>query len=601
MNADRLLAHYERIADAPEVGRRLRRFILDLAVHGKLVKQNPNDEPASELVKRIGMEKARLVKSELIKRPKQLEAVERDDTEFCIPSSWCWTRLGEITSYIQRGKSPKYGPTDGPPVVSQKCVQWHGLDLDKARKITHQSLATYENIRFLREGDLLWNSTGTGTIGRVIRIISPPERLVCDSHVTVVRCLLVSSEYIRTWLRTGNVYGLIEERAAGSTNQVELTAQMALNQVVPLPPLAEQRRIVAKVDELMALCDRLETAHTVRETTRDRLSASSLSRLNAPDPDPAIFRNHAAFALENFAPLTTRTDQIKALRQTILSLAVRGKLVEQDPNDEPTSELLRRMDVARLEMLEAGYPNPSEAQTQLKKLSTQTVPDYVENLPTGWSWATLQQCAMLVVDCKNKTAPYSPTGIRLVRTTNVKDGKLNASDQKYVNQETYEVWSARCKPETGDILITREAPMGEVCLIPPGETICLGQRIMLVRLVAGFIDRNFMLYSLRDPGLMDRVQDKPLGMTVQHLRVGGIETLLVAVPPLDEQHSIVAKVDELMVLCDRLEATLATDDDTRRRLLDALLHEVLPARRSRGYLTKRKTRAPKAIQRAACG
>ena len=305
------------------------------------------------------------------------------------------------------------------------------------------------------------------------------------------------------------------------------------------------------------------------------MAAASLVRLNDPDPNPVVFRKHAAFAIENLTPLTTRRDQIKVLRQTILNLAVRGKLVPQDPNDEPASELLRRMDVARLEMLEAGYPNPSEAQTQLKKLSKQTVPDYVENLPTGWSWATLQQCAILVVDCKNKTAPYSPTGIRLVRTTNVKDGKLNASDQKYVNQETYEVWSARCKPETGDILITREAPMGEVCLIPPGETICLGQRIMLVRLVAGFIDRNFMLYSLRDPGLMDRVQDKPLGMTVQHLRVGGIETLLVPVPPHAEQHRIVAKVDELMALCDRLEKKLAGGDDTRRRLLDALLHEVL--------------------------
>ena len=108
-----------------------------------------------------------------------------------------------------------------------------------------------------------------------------------------------------------------------------------LNQVVPLPPLAEQRRIVAKVDELMALCDRLEAARTEREATRDRMAAVSLIRLNDPDPDPVVFRNHAAFALENLAPLTTRTDQIKALRQTILNLAVRGKLVEQDPNDEP--------------------------------------------------------------------------------------------------------------------------------------------------------------------------------------------------------------------------------------------------------------------------
>ena len=110
-----------------------------------------------------------------------------------------------------------------------------------------------------------------------------------------------------------------------------------------LPPLTEQHRVVAKVDELMALCDRLEVARTKREATRDRLSASSLARLDAPDPDPIVFRNHAAFALEHLTSLTTRRDQLKALRQTILNLAVRGKLMAQDPNDEPASELLKRI------------------------------------------------------------------------------------------------------------------------------------------------------------------------------------------------------------------------------------------------------------------
>ena len=392
MNADRLLGHYEQIADAPDAVQRLRRFILDLAVRGKLVEQDPNDEPAAELLKRIGVEKARLVKAELIKRPKQLEAVERDDTEFCIPSSWCWTRLGEVTSYIQRGKSPKYASADGSSVVSQKCVQWHGLDLDKVRKITYQSLVTYADIRFLREGDLLWNSTGTGTIGRIIRLIDPPERLVCDSHVTVVRCLFVSSEYIRTWLRTGNVYGLIEERAAGSTNQVELTAQMALNQVVPLPPLAEQHRIVSKVDELMALCDRMEAARTEREATRDQLAASSLARLNDPDPDPVVFRNQAAFALENLAPLTTRIDQIKDLRQTILNLAVHGKLVRQNPSDEPASELLKRVAAEKARLVKA------------KKISKQVAfqpPDLSEasfDLPGSWDWCPSTYPSYIVSD-----------------------------------------------------------------------------------------------------------------------------------------------------------------------------------------------------------
>ena len=126
MNADRLLAHFERIADAPDAVARLRRFILDLAVRGKLVEQDPKDEPASELLKRIAAEKARLVKAKLIKRPKQLESVKRDDTESFIPSSWCWTRLGEVTSYIQRGKSPKYASADGPACrVTKMCsVAW---------------------------------------------------------------------------------------------------------------------------------------------------------------------------------------------------------------------------------------------------------------------------------------------------------------------------------------------------------------------------------------------------------------------------------------------------------------------------------------------
>ena len=343
----------------------------------------------------------------------------------------------------------------------------------------------------------------------------------------------------------------------------------------PLPPLAEQNRIVAKVDELMALCDRLEAARADRETTRDRLMAASLARLDAPDPDPATFRVHAVFALDNLAPLTACPDQVKAVRQTILNLAVRGKLVEQDQTDEPASELLKRIAEKRVALLDADYPNPSEAKTQKKKQGQQRLPDDLPEILPGWSWATLQQCSLMVIDCKNKTAPYSASGIKLVRTTNVRDGELNSNDQKFVTEATYDAWSLRAKPEPGDILITREAPMGEVCIIPEDERICLGQRMMLARLVPKTIDVRFMLYSLRDPDLMERVQDKPLGMTVQHLRVGGVETLLVPLPPLAEQHRIVAKVNELLALCGQLETTLTTADATRARLLEALLHEAL--------------------------
>jgi type I restriction enzyme, S subunit len=185
------------------------------------------------------------------------------------------------------------------------------------------------------------------------------------------------------------------------------------------------------------------------------------------------------------------------------------------------------------------------------------------------------QCAALVIDCHNKTAPYSPFGTPLVRTTNVRDGKLNLNGLKYVDESTYKRWSARCEPEPGDILITREAPMGEVAVIPGGMRICLGQRMMLARLVPDTIDPRFMLYSLRDPFLMNRVQDKPVGATVQHLRVGGVETLLIPLPPLAEQHRIVAKVDELLAVCDQLETRLTATQADSRCLLLAVLAETL--------------------------
>ena len=170
MNADRLLAHYERIADAPDAISRMRQFILDLAVRGKLVEQDPADEPASELLKRIAAEKARLVKAREIKKPKPSLSIE--EPPFDLPSNWCWALLGEFSAYIQRGKSPKYTAAEGSPVVSQKCVQWDGLDLTVAKLVTLESLEKYDQIRVLRDGDLLWNSTGTGTIGRVIRLLS---------------------------------------------------------------------------------------------------------------------------------------------------------------------------------------------------------------------------------------------------------------------------------------------------------------------------------------------------------------------------------------------------------------------------------------------
>ena len=525
MSADGLLRFYERVADAPDAVARLRRFVLGLAVRGKLVAQDRQDAPFEELVR----------------------AASATSFQHGLPAQWSCAPMGALLDF-QYGKGLPAGEraTVGRiPVFGSNGVVG----------FTDTPLTDRPSVIVGRKG-----SAGALNI------------CVGPSWTTDVAYFVEAPSFFDLKYLFLALSALGLDRL-GKGVKPGLSRSDAYQQALWVPPFAEQHRIVAKVDELMALCDRLEAARSTREAARDRLAAVSLARLYAPDPE--TFHEDTRFALGALPALTTRRDQIKQLRQTILTLAVRGKLLPQDSTDEPALDLLVRIESSRSRLLQSGYPNDEEARAQIRKQAEQVIPDLLEALPVGWAWATLMQCSLLVVDCKNKTAPYTPGGVRLIRTTNVRDGQLNAIDQRFVTLETYAAWSLRCVPEESDVLITREAPMGEVCLIPAGETICLGQRMMLARLVKGTIDPAFILCSLRDPNLMSRVQDKPIGATVQHLRVGGVETLLVPLPPVAEQRRIVAKVDDLMALCDRLEASLTSTDTHRRRLLEALLHEAL--------------------------
>lgn len=564
MTPERLLAHYDRIADAPDAVARLRRFVLDLAVRGKLVAQEPGGECASDLLGKIAKQQAQLVRAGEIKAPKPSTPIG-DETPFALPKVWMWVRLGQITSYIQRGKSPVYANSEGALVVSQKCVQWGGLDLTAAKQVTLASLADYEANRFLRDDDLLWNSTGTGTIGRVIRLVGTPPNLVCDSHVTVVRCLGVDPEYVRTWLRSDHVYGSIEHRASGSTNQVELTAQIAINQLVPLPPLAEQHRIVAKVDELMALCDRLEARRVAREAARDRLAAASLARLNMPDPDRATFTDDARFALNTLPALTTRPDQIKSLRQTILNLAVRGKLVLQDPGDEPAPELQKQIAAERARLEKAGVvrrPKPAA-----------TVADEERwfSTPSNWAWTRLVE----IGQTRTGTSPSSSVPelfgdhIPFIKPADL-DGNSISYDGPGLSSEGMS--HSRIAPANSVMMVCIGATLGKANV--NDRQVCFNQQI---NSVTPFLENmhKFLLLVLKSPDFQALAWAHAGTGTLPIISKGKWEVLPIPLPPLAEQHRIAAKVDTLMALCDQLQAALATGDDTRRRLLDALLTEAL--------------------------
>lgn len=570
LNAERLLELYDRISEAPDAISRLRRFVLDLAVRGKLVGQDPEDEPASELLDRLIAEKLRMVEAGEIPKPKNV-AVTVEDKPFQIPRNWAWARLEDLTEYLQRGKSPKYASGAGHPIISQKCVQWGGLDLSVAKQIDANSLNTYEPHRFLRNGDLLWNSTGTGTIGRVIRLADPPRGLICDSHVTVVRCLLVNSEYIRTWLRSDHVYGVIEERAAGGTKQVELTARLARNLPVPLPPLEEQHRVVAKVDELMALCDRLEETRNSRDTTRDRLTTASLARLTASDTDKQSFQSHARFALNTLPALTARPDQIKSLRQTILDLAVRGKLVKQDPSDEPASALVDEISTTRKRLYaERKIPKPKPP----LPLSQMRLPFEV---PKSWTWSTLGQLCYQVADGPHYSPKYvsQENGVPFLSTRNIRPGKFDLSSVKYISRSDHEEFCRRIRPEPNDILYTKGGTTGIAKLNDLSFEFSVWVHIAVLRIEKKRLFPRYVEMALNSPHCYAQSQEYTRGISNFDLGLTRMINITVPLPPLAEQRHIVAKVDALMIFCDQLEVNLQERDLKRARLLGSLLTEAL--------------------------
>ncbi len=257
-----LCNNFDLIYNDPAHVNKLRQAILQLAVQGKLAPQDPNDEPAGKLLKRIKAEKEKLIAEGKIKKQKPLQPIGGDEIPYELPQGWEWVRLDDVCSYIQRGKGPRYIDNSDFLVVSQKCIQWNGFQIEKARFIDPASLDKYAEERFLQTGDLLWNSTGTGTIGRLCVYNhgdNPYDKVVSDSHVTVVRPLVINSEYLFCFLASPVIQTGFEDRASGTTNQIELATSTVKNQVVALAPVTEQKRIVSKVDQLMHLCDELET------------------------------------------------------------------------------------------------------------------------------------------------------------------------------------------------------------------------------------------------------------------------------------------------------------------------------------------------------
>lgn len=556
MNADRLVALLDRVADAPDAVGRLRRFVRNLALRGRLVEQDSKDEPASELLRRIAVEKERHGQSHRTRRPRLQVPQNHTEVPYDLPPAWQWTQLDYIAEFragrTPPRKEPRYWNTGDFPWVSIADMD-HGETL-RSTKETVSADARLDVFKREPEPSGTIIMSFKLTIGKVARLGLPAFH---NEAIVAIRPYLAGldpflfrflPEFARRATPKGAVKGATLNR--DSLSRIE----------VPLPPLAEQRRIIAKVDELMALCDRLEETRAAREGTRDRLSKASLTPLKEHGTDAAAFRAHARIAVNALPALTARAAQVENLRETILSLAVRGKLVEQDPDDEPATDTLGK---ARCNLRARAR---AAKRVRWKDTEPITGGEVEGEMPPGWVPARINDTGLYVNGLAFKPSDWKETGTRIIRIQNLTDPSkgYNFAEGTFPDEVLV---------RSGDLLVSWSATL-DAFRWDRGEGV-LNQHIFRVLPAFGLTAPDYLLLLLKAAIRQLSESDHAHGLVMKHINRGPFLNHVVLVPPLAEQHRIVAKFDELMTLCHLLEAGLERADRTRSHLLESTLQESL--------------------------
>ena len=563
----RLPDHLDLIAAAPAGIQKLRGLILELAVRGKLVPQDPNDQPASELLKRIAKKRTRLEAGATRKKIEQTPLFNPREWPFESPIGWEWERFGEIAE-IERGGSPrpiKSFLTDDPDGLN--WIKIGDTDIggkyitSTSEKIRREGLT---KTRMVYPGDFLL--TNSMSFGRPY--ITQIEGCIHDGWLRISPPNSLDKDYLYTLLSSPFVRKLFVIAAAGAV-VMNLNADKVRELPIPLPPLAEQRRIVAKVDELMALCDRLEAEQEDAGAAHARLVTTLLGTLTQSADGADLAANWQRLA-GHFDILFTTEASLDSLKQTILQLAVMGKLVPQDPNDEPASELLRRITKERARLEEEGVCKKS------KPLQPISLGDLPFELPHGWAWARFPEVGQFGRG-KSKHRPrndpslFKPGIYPLVQTGEVAraDTIVREYHSKYseVGLSQSKMWPR------GTLCITIAANIADSAIL--GFDACFPDSV--VGLVPSQLigdGRYFLWFMKTARGELLRFAPST---AQKNINLEILESVRIPLPPSTEMSRIVAKVDELLALLDRLKAELADSRARQERLAAALIESALQA------------------------
>ncbi|EPQ8265291.1 restriction endonuclease subunit S [Vibrio alginolyticus] len=545
--------------------KKLRELILELAVRGKLVPQDPSDEPASVLLERIAEEKAQLVKEKKIKKQKKLEAINDEEQSFERPQGWAIARLGSLCTKLTDGShNPAKDAGSGYPMFSSQNVHFRSLDFTSPSRYVDKENFLKEHARTQVEPrDVLL--TIVGTLGRAAVVPNDAPEFVLQRSVAVLQTK-IDSDFLTYFLASPTCIKYFEENGKGTAQKGIYLGKLSLMPVF-VPPLKEQHRIVAKVDELMTLCDQLEQQTEASIEAHQVLVTTLLDTLTNSANAEELMQNWQMVA-EHFDTLFTTEESIDQLKQTILQLAVMGKLVPQDPNDESAAKLLERIAEEKAQLVKE------------KKIKKQkALPPITDNekpfeLPKGWEWERVGTFGVV------------GTGATPSRSN---PKYWDSPDHNWVSSgETASLFVGQTKEKVSELAIKETNvsvyPVGTLIVAMYGQGKTRGQITELSE-PAG-TNQACAAISLIEPNTAhkdfvklyfrksyEELRSNAAGGAQPNLNVGKVQNTVIAVPPLEEQHRINVMVHSLLELCESLKCNLTKAQSTQLHLTDAIVEQ----------------------------
>lgn len=485
----------------------LKASILQLAIQGKLVEQRPGEGTADELYRQIQAEKKRLIKEGKIKKDKPLPEIAEDEIPFDIPESWKWVRLGWLFQLINGDRGKNY-PSKDKLLKKGQIPFISAINIDRQTvKMDGLLFVSEQQYNLLGSGKLQKNDFAFCLRGSLGKFCQYPFEIgaIASSLVILRKNGSVLDDYIKAYLSSP----LIAEQINSSNNgtaQPNLGARDIACYLIPLPPLSEQKRIVAKIEELLPYIDRYAASY------------ESLEQVNTEFPED--------------------------MKKSVLQYAIQGKLVEQRPEEGTAEELYRQIQTEKKRLTKEG---------KIKK--EKPLPEIAEDeiqfdIPESWKWVRLSDLCKSISDGDHQPPPQVPNGIPFLVISNVSSGTIDFANTRYVPQDYFEALSAERIAERGDILFTVTGSYGIPIKVNCDKAFCFQRHIALLKLL---IDWDYLFFALKSPAIKLQCDAIATGTAQKTVGLKSLRSIILPLPPLAEQKRIVTKLEEILPLCERLK------------------------------------------------